>query len=77
MVVYYSVPFVIASYEILERSEHPSGLPYRFLVKSTLVIGFSLLALAMISRFLRVTALLFKLPRPLPEAPAEIAGKEG
>jgi len=65
IVIRYGVPFVIASYEAGERSNQPSGLPYRFIVKSFLVFGFTLLAVALISRLTRVTALLFGVPRPI------------
>jgi len=67
LVLRYGVPFVIASYETGERSNQPSGLPYRFLIKGALVVAFGLLLAAFLSRLSRVTALLFGYPRPLPE----------
>ncbi|RCV86375.1 TRAP transporter small permease subunit, partial [Billgrantia montanilacus] len=36
-----------------ERSQAPSGLPYRFIIKSTLPIGMALIAIALSSRALR------------------------
>ena len=40
-----SIPFVINSLNILEGSPDPGGLPFRFIVKSAIPIGFSLLLL--------------------------------
>lgn len=65
LVVWYGVPFTYDSYLIDEVSPQPSGLPLRWLIKGMLVVGFGLLALAMVSRLLRVMALLFGFPRPL------------
>ncbi len=46
-----------------ERSQAPSGLPYRFIIKSMLPIGMSLVAIAIVSRALRCATLLFGFPR--------------
>ena len=64
LVLIYGVPFVIQAVEVMEGSDAPGGLPYRFIVKSALVIGFFLLAIAAFSRLTRATALLFGYPRP-------------
>ncbi|TVQ38208.1 MAG: TRAP transporter small permease subunit [Geminicoccaceae bacterium] len=64
-VLYYAWPFVVASYVSGERSVNPSGLPYRFLIKGMLVLGFGLLVLAFVSRLTRTTALLFGFPKPI------------
>ncbi len=69
LVSVYSVPFVSYSLSISEVSEAPGGLPLRWAIKSVLLIGFLLLGVATLSRLLRVTALLFGLPRP--KYPAE------
>lgn len=55
----FSVPFVIASFELAESSQSPGGLPYRWLIKAALPIGFGLLIAAICSRLSRVSALLF------------------
>lgn len=45
VVIASSIPFVINSFSILEGSPDPGGLPFRFIVKSAIPIGFSLLLL--------------------------------
>ncbi len=64
LVLRYGIPFVVTSYESGERSNQPSGLPYRFLIKGALVVAFALLLLAFLSRLSRLTAFLFGWPRP-------------
>ena len=64
LVLIYGVPFVVQAFEVMEGSDAPGGLPYRFIVKSALVIGFFLLAIVAFSRLTRATALLFGFPRP-------------
>jgi TRAP-type mannitol/chloroaromatic compound transport system permease small subunit len=59
IVLWYSIPFIAYSWQLSEVSGAPGGLPYRWLIKSVLFIGFALLLLATISRFSRVYALLF------------------
>jgi len=60
LVLIYTVPFVITSYELSEVSASPGGLPFRWLIKSALLIGFILLLLAALSRLSRVWAYLFR-----------------
>lgn len=48
-----SIPFVIDSYEILESSPDPGGLPNRFIIKSVIPIGASLLFLQAVSMLLK------------------------
>ncbi len=45
VVIKSSIPFVISSFNILEGSPDPGGLPLRFIVKSAIPVGFSLLLL--------------------------------
>lgn len=55
-------------YRAFERGEHsqaPSGLPYRFILKTLIPIGLTLVAIALASRALRCTTLLFGFPRRL------------
>jgi TRAP-type mannitol/chloroaromatic compound transport system permease small subunit len=59
LIVIYSFPFVASSYELSEVSPSPGGLPYRWLIKAFLPIGFLLLTLAVFSRLLRVWHFLF------------------
>ncbi|MEQ9424364.1 MAG: TRAP transporter small permease subunit [Cyclobacteriaceae bacterium] len=56
VVIKSSIPFVMNSYEIMEGSPDPGGLPFRFIVKSAIPIGFFLLMLQGIS--LMLTSLL-------------------
>lgn len=60
----YAIPFVERSWRIGEVSAAPGGLPMRWLIKSVILIAFAFMALAALSRLLRITALLFGVPRP-------------
>ena len=44
VISYTSIPFVKDSYNILESSPDPGGLPFRFLIKSVITVSFFLLA---------------------------------
>lgn len=72
LVVWYTAPFVAYSWRVGEISEAPGGLPYRWAIKSVLLIGFVLLGLAAFSRLTRVAAALFtrRVPRPAARAGA-------
>ena len=59
------IPYAYKAYLYNERSQAPSGLPYRFIFKSVLPIGLVLVALALLSRALRCSTLLFNFPRAL------------
>ena len=71
LVLVYAVPFVRESYAVSEVSSSPGGLPLRWVIKSALLAGFALLLAAGFSRILRVSALLFGAPRPLPPDPRD------
>lgn len=60
LVLIYSVPFVVQSYQVGEVSQAPGGLPFRWLMKAVLPAGFLLLLLAVISRVSRVWSFLFR-----------------
>ncbi|HEX9583402.1 MAG TPA: TRAP transporter small permease subunit [Gammaproteobacteria bacterium] len=62
LVIWYAVPFVAYSFDISETSEAPGGLSRRWVIKSMLVVGFFLLAVAALSRLSRVCSLLFGFP---------------
>lgn len=62
LILVFATPFVITSFELGEVSMAPGGLPYRWLIKAMLVIGFVLLLLAALSRLSRVCAYLFGAP---------------
>ncbi len=55
----YGVPFTWEAWLSAEVSPSPGGLPSRFAIKAALPLGFALLALAALSRLLRVGAFLF------------------
>ncbi|MEO1092990.1 MAG: TRAP transporter small permease subunit [Pseudomonadota bacterium] len=65
LVLWYGVPFVEAAFVAAERSDQPSGLPHRFLIKAALPAAFVLLLAAFLARLSRLTALLFGFPKPL------------
>ncbi len=54
----HSLDFVADSFRINERSDAPTGLPYRWLIKSVIPISFAMLFLAALSRLLREIILL-------------------
>ena len=59
LILIFTVPFVQISFELGEISPSPGGLPFRWLIKSMLFVGFALLLLAAISRLSRVWVYLF------------------
>lgn len=56
----HSLDFVVDSWRINEHSDAPSGLPWRWLIKSVIPVSFALLGLAVLSRFIRDLTLLIK-----------------
>lgn len=60
IVFFHSLDFVADSWRINEHSDAPSGLPWRWLIKSTIPITFALLGLAMVSRLIRDLTLLLR-----------------
>jgi TRAP-type mannitol/chloroaromatic compound transport system permease small subunit len=62
--VWESAPFFLSSFGQGERSQAPGGLPARWAIKFFLPFSFALLTVAAVSRLLRCTALLFRVPRP-------------
>ena len=59
LILIYGVPFVINSFNVSEVSQAPGGLPYRWLIKSAIPLGFALVLLAGVSRLSRVWVFLF------------------
>jgi TRAP-type mannitol/chloroaromatic compound transport system permease small subunit len=62
MVLIFSFPFVQYSWSIAEVSDAPSGLPFRWLIKSVLPLSMILLLIAGLRRLLRVSSHLFGAP---------------
>jgi len=59
VVFVHSLPFVADAWRVMEGSDSAGGLPYRFIIKSMIPIGFGLLALAAASRLIRDLYLLW------------------
>lgn len=53
LVIYTSWPFVRNSWDILEGSPDPGGIPARFVLKSMIIVGFALLALQGVSQAIK------------------------
>jgi len=53
LVIATGIPFVVDSFRILEGSPDPGGIPFRFVLKAMVPIGFALVALQGISLFIR------------------------
>ncbi len=53
LIIISSLPFVISSFSIGESSPDPGGLPYRFLLKAAIPVGFALLLLQGFAHMLR------------------------
>lgn len=51
-------PFISSAYQFTERSPDPGGLPYRFLIKSAIPVGFFLLMLQGIAMIIKNLQLL-------------------
>ena len=62
--IYYSVPYAWESYLQQETSQAPSGLPYRFILKSFIPLSLAFIVIAALSRMIKCTALLFGWPNP-------------
>jgi TRAP-type mannitol/chloroaromatic compound transport system permease small subunit len=58
VIFHQSLDFVHESWRVNERSDAPLGLPWRWLIKSVIPVSFGLLALATISRAVRLIATL-------------------
>ena len=60
VIFYNSIPFAVKSFEIMERSAAPTGLPFRFIIKSILTIGIGLLGIAALSKLFYCLSSIFK-----------------
>lgn len=65
LILIFSFPFVSYSFTTGEISEAPGGLPYRWVIKSFMIIGFVLLTAAMLARLSKVWSFLFGWPQAL------------
>jgi len=84
VVIWFAYDYVLASYAVQEGSVSTVGLPYRWMIKSVLVIGLVVALLAGIAAWLQVATILWgsgQLRFPLmtlewPEEDRKIEGKE-
>jgi TRAP-type mannitol/chloroaromatic compound transport system permease small subunit len=53
MIMITAWPFVRNSYTVLEGSPDPGGIPFRFLLKSTIIVGFAILTLQAVSQTIK------------------------
>lgn len=60
VVIQSSIPFVQNSFKVLETSPDPGGLPARYIIKSVIPLGFTLLLLQGISEILKALKTLLK-----------------
>lgn len=67
--IYETIPYAHSSFLQGETSQAPAGLGNRWILKAILSLSFVLLAIGAVSRLLKVTALLFGMPRPLRPRP--------
>ena len=58
MIIVTSLRFVSSSWEVLEGSPDPGGIPYRFLVKACITVGFTLVVLQGVSLAIKSLATL-------------------
>lgn len=84
LVIWFAFDYVLASYAVQEGSVSTVGLPYRWLIKSVLVIGLVVALIAGIAAWLQVVTILWG-PRQLrfplmtlewPEEDRKVEGKE-
>lgn len=54
MVFHQSLDFVYESWRVNERSDAPSGLPFRWAIKGVIPVSFALLGVAVVSRAIRI-----------------------
>ncbi|MBF0447781.1 MAG: TRAP transporter small permease subunit [Magnetococcales bacterium] len=62
LIVYVSLPWVMTAYEIGEISPDPGGIPFRFLIKSVVPLGFVLLMLQGVSLAIHSLKILTRQP---------------
>lgn len=60
VVILHSYDFAYESWRVNESSASPSGLPYRWMIKSVITLSFSLLLLSILAKVLRDLETLFK-----------------
>lgn len=56
----HGLDFVETAWRVSEKSPHPLGLPWRWLIKSVIPVSMALIILASISRMVRALAIIFQ-----------------
>lgn len=64
LILSYAYPFVERSYRINEVSAAPGGLPMRWIIKSVVLVAFTLMFMAGLSRMIRAFSFLTGFPTP-------------
>ena len=65
IIIVYTWPFVFNAYQFNETSPDPGGLPYRFAIKSMIIIGFALLVLQGLANAIHNMAIIVSSNKPL------------
>lgn len=60
IVILHSYDFAYESWRVNESSSSPSGLPFRWIIKSVIPVSFTLLLLSIVAKVLRTLDTLFK-----------------
>lgn len=63
VIFHHSLEWVAFSYGVNESSANPTGLPYRWIIKSVIPLSFAMLFIAAIARLIREFALLLHLAK--------------
>ena len=63
IIIMHSLPFLAESWRIVEHSDSPVGLPFRFIIKAFIPFSFGLLGLAGVSRLINAMVFLIKTPK--------------
>ena len=58
----HAIDFVESSWRVSEKSAHPMGLPWRWLIKSAIPVSFAFIFAAAFSRIFRSVAIIFHTP---------------
>lgn len=72
VIAWLAIPYVMQAYDIGEASPDPGGLPYRYLLKAFIPLGFSLLAIQGLLDTLRACATLCLGAPPTPHDSLEV-----
>lgn len=63
VLIYYGMEFTHSSFKLMEHSNAPLGLPYRWVIKSVIPVSFALMVVAAASRIIRCLVIIKGGPR--------------